>query len=130
MGRPPHQSAAEGGACVSDHKYLWICLVYSLYIPYIFHIYFLAMFHIFSLVCFLLYGVKSRSGHVYLRLRKVPYHTNLFKSISGTWEKRHKSRIILKPLHSPGSGASQQHCNAMPACTIQIDTMTNGTVKQ
>ena len=56
----PNGAAAEGGACVSDHKYLWICLVYSLYIPYIFHIYFLAMFHIFSLVCFLIYGVKRR----------------------------------------------------------------------
>ena len=44
------------------HKYLWIFLSYSLYIPYI-YIYFLAMFHIFSLVCFLIYGVKSRSGH-------------------------------------------------------------------
>ena len=42
------------------HKYLWIFLIYSLYIPYI---YFLSMFHIFSLVCFLIYGVKSRSGH-------------------------------------------------------------------
>ena len=60
MGRPPHWGAAEGGACVSDHKSLWICLIYSLYIPYI---YFLAMFHIFSLVCFLIYGVKTRSGH-------------------------------------------------------------------
>ena len=50
--------------CVSDHKYLWICLVYSLYIPYIFHIYFLAMFHIFSLVCFLIYGVKRRQVHI------------------------------------------------------------------
>ena len=58
----PNGAAAEGGACVSDHKYLWICLVYSLYIPYIyiFHIYFLAMFHIFSFVCFLIYGVKRR----------------------------------------------------------------------
>ena len=60
----PNGAAAEGGACVSDHKYFWICLVYSLYIPHIFHIYFLVMFHIFSLVCFLIYGVKRRSGHV------------------------------------------------------------------
>ena len=57
MGRPPHW------VCVSDHKSLWICLIYSLYIPYISHMYFLAMFHIFSLVCFLIYGVKSKSGH-------------------------------------------------------------------
>ena len=56
----PNGAAAEGGACVSDHKSLWICLIYSLYIPYIFHIYFLAMFHIFSLVCFLIYGVNRR----------------------------------------------------------------------
>ena len=31
--------AAEGGACFSDHlyhKYSWIFLIYSLYIPYIF----------------------------------------------------------------------------------------------
>ena len=33
---PPHWGAAEGGACVSDHKSIWICLTYSLYIPYIF----------------------------------------------------------------------------------------------
>ena len=43
MGRPPHWGAAEGGACVSVnfliilyHRYLWIFLIYSLYIPYIF----------------------------------------------------------------------------------------------
>ena len=76
----PNEAAAEGGRPIGSppkaapvfliilyHRYLWIFLIYSLYIPYIyiyiFHIYFLAMFHIFSLVRFLIYVVKSRSGH-------------------------------------------------------------------
>ena len=64
MGRPP--KAAPVFLIILYHKYLWIFLIHSLYIPYIYiysYIYFLAMFHMFSLVCFLSYGVKSRSGH-------------------------------------------------------------------
>ena len=67
-GAPP--KAAPVLLIILYHKYLWIFLIYSLYIPYthIFmyiyiYIYILAMFHIFSLVCFWIYGVKSRSGH-------------------------------------------------------------------
>ena len=63
-----NKSAAFGGRPIGSlfliilyHKYVWIFLIYSLYIPYIFHIYFLDMFHAFSFVCFLIYGVKSRS---------------------------------------------------------------------
>ena len=69
--RRPNGAPAEGGRTIGSvflitlyHQYSWIFLKNSLHIPYIFHIYFLAMFHIFSLVCFLIYGVKSRSGHV------------------------------------------------------------------
>ena len=41
------------------HRYWWIFLIYSLYIPYI-YIYFLNMFHIFSLVCFFIHSVNRR----------------------------------------------------------------------
>ena len=58
IGAPP--KAAPVFLIILYHRYLWMFLIYSLYIPYI---YFLDMFHVFSLVCFLIYGVKSRSGH-------------------------------------------------------------------
>ena len=66
----PNGAAAEGGRPIGAppkaapvfliilyHKYSWIFLIYSLYMPYK---YFLIMFHIFSLVCFLISGVKRR----------------------------------------------------------------------
>ena len=61
--RPPHWGAAEGGTCVSVnfliilyHRYLWIFLISSLYIPYLFPSYVKYV----SLVCFLIYVVKRR----------------------------------------------------------------------
>ena len=41
------------------HRYSWIFLISSLYIPFRF----LKYVSYISLVCFLIYGVKSRSGH-------------------------------------------------------------------
>ena len=55
FGVPPN--AAPVFLITLYHKYLWIFLVYSLYIPYV---YFLNMFHMFSLVCFSFYGVNRR----------------------------------------------------------------------
>ena len=49
MGRPP--KAAPVFLIILYHKYLWIFLIHSLYIPYIYiyiYIYFLDMFHVFS----------------------------------------------------------------------------------
>ena len=68
MGRPPKAAAPLGRRrrrrlCFLDmfliilyHRYLWIFLIYSLYIPYIFPKY----VPYISLVCFLIYGVNRR----------------------------------------------------------------------
>ena len=78
--RRPNGAAAEGGRPIGSvfliilyHRYLWIFLIQSLYIPYIYNknkkiLYFLALFHIFSLVCFLIYGVKRRQVLIANRL--------------------------------------------------------------
>ena len=52
LGAPP--KAASVFLIILYHKYLWVFLIHSLYIPYIciyIYIYFLDMFHIFALVC-------------------------------------------------------------------------------
>ena len=55
---PPHW-APPVFVMILYHKYLWIFLIHSLYIPHIFPRY----VPYISFVCFLIYGVKSRSGH-------------------------------------------------------------------
>ena len=68
---PPSAAPQWGGRIgllfliILYHKYLWMFLIYSLYVPHIYNYIYTFPEYVpyISLVCFLIYGVKSRSGH-------------------------------------------------------------------